>query len=67
MKLHIGVDSKTGLVHNSTVTAANVQDSQELPKLMHGDETRLCGDSAYTRQKAVMRQRSPKAKDLDLQ
>jgi IS5 family transposase len=49
------------------VTAANVHDSQELPKLMHGDETRLCGDSAYTRQKDVMRQRSPKARDFNNQ
>lgn len=64
MKVHIGVDSKTGLVHSSTVTAANVHDSQELPKLMHGDETRLYGDSAYTGQKAVMRERSPKARDF---
>jgi IS5 family transposase len=64
MKLHIGVDSKTSPLHSSTVTASNVHDSQELPKLMHGDETRLCGDSAYTRQKAVMRQRSPKARDF---
>lgn len=64
MKLHIGADSKTGLVHSSTVTAANVHDSQELPKLLHGHETRLYGDSAYTGQKTAMRQRAPKAKDF---
>lgn len=64
MKLHIGTDSKTGLVHSSTVTAANVHDSQELPDLMHGGETRLYGDSAYTGQKAAMRRRSPKVKDF---
>ncbi len=34
------VDSKTGLLHSSTVTATNVHDSQELPKHMHCDETR---------------------------
>ena len=64
MKLHIGTDSKTGLVHSSTVTAANVHDSQELPNLMHGNETRLYGDSAYTGQQANMRQRAPKVKDF---
>src|SRR5512139_2893190 len=31
MKLHIGADSKTGLVHHASVTAANVHDSQEVP------------------------------------
>ena len=64
MKLHIGTDSKTGLVHSSTVTAANAHDSQELPGLMHGNETRLYGDSAYTGQKKTMRARSPKVKDF---
>ena len=64
MKVHIGTDSKMGIVHSSTVTAANVHDSQELSSLMHGHETRLYGDSAYTGQKAVMRKRSPKVKDF---
>lgn len=64
MKVHIGTDSKTGLVHSSTVTAANVHDSQELPNLMHGHETRLYGDSAYTGQKSAMRKRSAKVKDF---
>src|SRR6185295_11866548 len=47
MKVHIGADSRSGLVHSVSVTAANVHDSQELPKLLHGQETRLYGDSAY--------------------
>jgi IS5 family transposase len=47
MKLHIGVDSQTGLIHSASVTPGNVHDSQELPNLLHGDETRLYGDSAY--------------------
>ena len=33
MKLHIGADSRSGLVHSVGVTAANVHDSQELPNL----------------------------------
>ena len=47
MKLHIGTDSQTGLVHSASVTAGNVHDSQELANLLHGQETRLYGDSAY--------------------
>ena len=47
MKVHIGVDSQTGLIHSASVTPGNVHDSQELPNLLHGDETRLYGDSAY--------------------
>src|SRR5690349_10314508 len=47
MKVHIGVDSQSGLVHSASVTAANVHDSQQLPNLLHGQESRLYGDSAY--------------------
>ena len=64
MKVHIGVDSKTGLAHSVTVTAANVHDSQELPNLLHGKETRLYGDSAYTGQKEILKQVAPKARDF---
>ncbi len=64
MKVHIGVDSKTGLAHSATVTPANVHDSQELANLLHGNETRLYGDSAYIGQKEVLRQVAPKAKDF---
>ena len=64
MKVHIGVDSKSGLVHSASVTSANVHDSQELPNLLHGNETRLYGDSAYTGQKEVLKKVSPNAKDF---
>ena len=33
MKLHIGVDSRTGLAHRAVVTAANVHDKHPLPQL----------------------------------
>jgi IS5 family transposase len=36
MKLHIGVDSQTGLAHSAVVTAANVHDKHALPQLLHG-------------------------------
>ena len=44
MKAHIGVDSKTKLIHSVVATAANVADSTILPDLLHGEETRVWGD-----------------------
>jgi len=41
MKVHIGVDSRTKLVHSVAATAAKVHDRQVLPKLLHGKETRV--------------------------
>jgi len=66
MKLHIGADSTTGLVHSASVTAANVHDSHEVPNLLHGKETRLYGDSAYRgkAQRERLRTIAPKAKDF---
>ena len=66
MKLHIGMDSKTGLVHSASVTAANVHDSHEVPNLLHGRETRLYGDSAYRgkAQRERLKEIAPKAKDF---
>ena len=34
------------------------------PNLLHGNETKLYGDSAYTGKKEVFKQATPKAKDL---
>jgi len=64
MKVHIGVDSKSGLTHSASVTPANVHDSRELPNLLHGNETRLYGDSAYIGQKDVLKEIAPNAKDF---
>lgn len=66
MKLHIGADSKTGLVHSASVTAANVHDSHEVPNLLHGGETRFYGDSAYRgkAQRERLKDIAPKAKDF---
>ena len=62
MKAHIGVDSASGLVHSASVTAANVHDSQQLPHLLHGQETCLYGGSAYAGQKEALKAAAPKAK-----
>ena len=59
MKAHIDVDSASGIVHSASVSAANEHDSQQLSNLLHGDKTRLYGDSTYANQKEVL-----KAKDF---
>ena len=64
MKAHIGVDSRTKLIHSVAATPAHVHDSQVLPGLLHGGETRVWGDSAYAGQKAAIRKAAPKAKDF---
>ncbi len=64
MKAHIGVDSQTKVIHSVTATAANVHDSQVLPKLLHGAETRVWGDAAYSGQRDVIRQHAPNAKSF---
>ena len=64
MKAHIGVDSQTKLIHSVVATAANVHDKHPIPQLLHGNENRVYGDSAYASQKALIRQAAPKAKDF---
>jgi transposase, IS5 family len=64
MKLHIGVDSQSGLAHSAMVTAANVHDKHQLPHLLHAREKRVDGDSAYASQKALIHEKAPQAKDF---
>jgi len=58
------VDSDNKLVHSAVVTAANVHDSPVLADLLHGEETRVWGDSAYTGQGEVLAEHAPQAQDL---
>jgi len=64
MKAHMGVDSQHKLIHSVVATAANVADSQILPDLLHGEETRVYGDQAYRGQTELIRQHAPRAKDF---
>jgi transposase, IS5 family len=64
MKAHMGVDSQHKLIHSVVATAANVADSQVLPDLLHGEETRVYGDQAYRGQSEVIKQHAPRAKDF---
>ena len=63
MKAHVGVDSKTKLIHTAVATAANVADSTVLPDLLHGEETRVLGDQAYRGQTEVIKECAPLAQD----
>ena len=47
MKVHIGVDSETGLVHSMSTTAANVHDVTEAHNLLHGGERVVWCDAGY--------------------
>jgi IS5 family transposase len=64
MKAHIGTDSQSKLIHSAAFTAANVHDSQALPHLLHGEETRVWGDSAYTGQTEIIKEHAPRALDF---
>jgi transposase, IS5 family len=64
MKAHLGVDSRSKLIHAVAATPANVADSTVLSELLHGRETRVWGDQAYRGQRAVIRQHAPKAQDF---
>src|SRR3954453_11381567 len=64
MKAHVGVDSKSKLIHAVVATAANVHDATVLPNLLHGGETRVWGDQAYRGQTDVIREHAPRARDF---
>jgi IS5 family transposase len=66
MKVHIGSDSRSGIVHHASVTAAHVHDRHEVPNLLFGDETRFYGDSAYRgkEQRQRLKALAPRAKDF---
>jgi len=59
MKAHVGVDSKTNIIHTAVATAANVADSTVLPDLLHGEETRVWGDQAYRGKTQVIKECAP--------
>jgi IS5 family transposase len=46
MKAHVGTDRRR-IVHSLSTTAANVRDSTEMSKLLHGAEREVFGDQAY--------------------
>ena len=45
MKVHVGVDKDSGLIHSVVTTAANVHDLAPAAELLHGDEEVVYGDA----------------------
>src|SRR5579859_5298173 len=60
MKAHVGVDSRTKIIHSAVATAASVAD---MHALLHGEETRVWGDQDYKGQTSVIQQCAPRARD----
>ena len=48
MKLHIGTDINSNVIHSATVTSANEADITELPKLLREDDQVVFADAGYT-------------------
>jgi IS5 family transposase len=64
MKAHIGIDSRTKLIHSVETTAANVHDGKILPQLLHGNERRVYGDQGCRGQRHLILQKAPLARDF---
>jgi len=64
MKMHVGVDSQSKVIHAVAVTPAHTADCKVMVQLLHGQETRVYGDQAYKSQREVIRAKAPKAKDF---
>lgn len=47
MKIHVGADVNSALVHTVSVTAANAVDVTQLPALLSEDDRAVFGDVAY--------------------
>lgn len=64
MKAHLGVDSRSKGIRAVATTAANVHDATRLPDLLHGEETRVWGDSVYQGQGALLQECARNAQDM---
>ena len=62
LKAHIGVDAKLGLIHSFTTTSANDHDLNQLPELLHGNESFVSADSGY---RGVEKRTETKDKNVD--
>lgn len=47
MKVHVGADINSGVVHTVAVTPANVSDVSQLPNLLREDDRAVLGDAGY--------------------
>jgi IS5 family transposase len=62
MKLHIGVDKDSGLIHSVVTTAANVHELTTAAELLHGDEEVVYGDAGY---QGIAKRREMAGKTMD--
>ena len=51
MKVHVGADVNSGLVHTVSVTPANASDISQLPHLVREDDRAVFGDKGYVNNK----------------
>jgi IS5 family transposase len=63
-KAHIGVDSKSGIIHSVCTSAASVSDVHMLPDLLHGEEKKVWGDAGYQGQTEAIHEAAPQAQDM---
>ena len=47
MKVQIGVDKDSGLIHSVATTSAHVSDGGMAAELLHGEEKVVYGDAGY--------------------
>ena len=64
MKVHVGVDAQSKVIHSVVTTPANTADCKVLGQLLHGQEGRVYGDQAYKSQGPVIRAKAPRARDF---
>ena len=64
MKLHIGVDADSSVIHSLDVTSADVYDGNCIANLLHGKERKVYGDQLYAGRTEVIAAHAPLAKDL---
>lgn len=57
MKVHIGVDSSSGMVHSLETTSASVHDSSVMDMVLHGNEKAVFADKAYANREKKKRAR----------
>ena len=60
----IGVDSRTELIQAVVATAANVHDSTCRTDLLHGEQTKVWGGSAYRGHTTVIHASAPQTQDM---
>ena len=53
-KAHIGVDSKSAVIHSVCTSAASAQAKHMSHGLLHGEEKKVCGDASYQGQTKVI-------------